>query len=354
MNTLKKTIFLSNNEKSKSMGIVTLEKRNSSIFGTLKVYQNYPNSNYILGIKNEDKIVKQNVNLETNSYNFILNENIDLNKNIGCVLLESNATKFEPIIWGSQRSDSFKSSILNSLRESVNKLNLNKSEHIQINQQSIVQNENVTPLTLENSDTEENNVYQESISDLLKQNENQDVAIHPFSNITAQDISTLSQIQLDEEIMNENTLEKSDIAIASTASLFETEESELNDIIDRNINKESLQNNSHEFYDMIAEQLDDLFEKYPKEPNLEKLIDNSKWIKIDSDYDNKYYVVGIIYNNNDVKYVCYGVPGSFQNEPPREMIPYSQWFPTNPQNPHTEGYWVMYQDADTGENIFLS
>ena len=38
--------------------------------------------------------------------------------------------------------------------------------------------------------------------------------------------------------------------------------------------------------------------------NLSKIIDNSKWVKITNDFDSKPYVVGIIYNNNDVKYIC--------------------------------------------------
>ena len=68
----------------------------------------------------------------------------------------------------------------------------------------------------------------------------------------------------------------------------------------------------------------------------------------------KYYVVGIIYHNHDIKYICYGVPGTYENEPPVEMRHYSQWLPTDTTDPYNNGYWVMYQDADTGENIYLN
>jgi hypothetical protein len=105
---------------------------------------------------------------------------------------------------------------------------------------------------------------------------------------------------------------------------------------------------------MIADQIDELFDRYPREKNLETLINNSKWVKINTDEENKHYVVGTIQENNDIKYICYGVPGNFNNEPPIELKNYSQWLPVDPQDPYNNGYWVMYQDADTGENIFIN
>ena len=105
---------------------------------------------------------------------------------------------------------------------------------------------------------------------------------------------------------------------------------------------------------MIADQLQELFDKYPQEQNLMKLIDNSKWCKINNDSDNKYYVVGIIYHNEDIKYICFGVPGNYNIQPPREMQGYSQWLPVDPADPYNNGYWVMCQDADTGENIYIN
>ena len=105
---------------------------------------------------------------------------------------------------------------------------------------------------------------------------------------------------------------------------------------------------------MIAEQLDELFDKYPREKNLENLIDNSSWVKINHEEENKYYVVGIIYENDDIKYICYGVPGSYYNEPQSDLRAYSQWLPVDSMNPYDNGYWVMYQDADSGENIVIN
>jgi len=152
--------------------------------------------------------------------------------------------------------------------------------------------------------------------------------------------------------MSEEIVNTSDIAAASAqASLFETSDEELDKIIESEFNSER---SPHQFYDMIADQIDEIFNRYPREHKLESLVDNSKWAKLDTDTDNKYYVVGIINVDNNIKYICYGVPGTYNQEPPIEMRKYSQWLPTDVRNPYTTGYWVMYQDANTGENIFLN
>ena len=70
MNTLKKTIILSNKEnKSANIAILTLEKKQNSIFGKIKHYGN-SSGEYILGIKAGEKIFKQNVKIENKEYWF--------------------------------------------------------------------------------------------------------------------------------------------------------------------------------------------------------------------------------------------------------------------------------------------
>ena len=184
-------------------------------------------------------------------------------------------------------------------------------------------------------------------------NLNEQATEHNFSPLP-QSVHNIT-IKQPEETNNNSTEEiitpyHSEVAIASsTASLFESDDLE----IEKEIEKEMSSNTTHDFYEMIAEQLNELFDKYPRDHTLENLIDNSKWVKLKHD-DNKYYVVGIIYNNNDIKYICYGVPGNYSKEPPTELKNYSQWLPTDITNPFDNGYWVMYQDADTGENILLN
>ena len=107
------------------------------------------------------------------------------------------------------------------------------------------------------------------------------------------------------------------------------------------------------FYEAISNQIEDLFNKYPAENNLEQLIPNSKWVKIDYENDGNFYVLGLIYEDITLKYICYGVPGTYSEVAPNGLDSYSQWLPTNLDSPTENGYWVMYQDAISGESVLV-
>ncbi|MEG1645759.1 MAG: hypothetical protein RR374_00180 [Clostridia bacterium] len=102
------------------------------------------------------------------------------------------------------------------------------------------------------------------------------------------------------------------------------------------------------FYDSIQKEIDLLFEKYPHMENLEKEVANSKWCKVK--YNEKdYYVVGIINSENEPTYIAYGVPGRFTFPPEEKQL--SDWLPTDKSKPNGKGYWLMYQNAQTGEIV---
>lgn len=105
------------------------------------------------------------------------------------------------------------------------------------------------------------------------------------------------------------------------------------------------------FYDEIKGQLSLLFERYPEETFLNEIIPNSKWVKVDYEDNGQYFVIGLLYENEKVEYVCYGMPGEFTTTPPREFGSLCQWLPLDPEKPNELGYWLMYQDAETGENV---
>lgn len=108
---------------------------------------------------------------------------------------------------------------------------------------------------------------------------------------------------------------------------------------------------STSFYDEIKGQLSLLFERYPEETFLTEIIPNSKWVKVDYEDNGQYFVIGLLYEDDKVEYVCYGMPGEFSTKPPRELGNKSQWLPLDPEKPNELGYWIMYQDAKTGENV---
>lgn len=105
------------------------------------------------------------------------------------------------------------------------------------------------------------------------------------------------------------------------------------------------------FYLEMKPQLDDLFANNPSEDYLQELLPNSKWVKVKIDDNGNYYVLGLIYEEQKLKFICYGVPGVYQKDAPRELSGYPVWFPLDENKPQGFGYWLSYQDADSGESV---
>lgn len=167
-----------------------------------------------------------------------------------------------------------------------------------------------------------------------------------FMKVKINDDDTFIAVTLDSsssmQEMEEKVI-KVDKISEEEASLFEYVDEEIEDEIDKSLG----------FYNLIKEQVDELFAKYPAEKDLENLIPESKWVKVDYENDGHYYVIGLIYEENLLKYICYGVPGTHDKEPPSDLAKYSQWIPLKPNQPESEGYWLMYQDASDGHSVNL-
>lgn len=118
-------------------------------------------------------------------------------------------------------------------------------------------------------------------------------------------------------------------------------------------NQEAIEEDNEKglFYIEMKPQIDKLFANNPSEEYLEELLPNSKWVKVKIDEEDNYYVLGLIYDEEDLKYICYGVPGVYQKNAPRELSGYPVWFPLDESKPQGFGYWLSYQDAESGESV---
>ena len=106
------------------------------------------------------------------------------------------------------------------------------------------------------------------------------------------------------------------------------------------------------FFDKIKPQVEKLFQDNPIEEHLQEIIPDSKFVKVEYEDDGDFYVFGLLFDeNNEIKYVCYGVPAVFEEEPPKELSGYPIWTPLDRENANGFGYWLTYQDAKTGEPI---
>ncbi len=109
------------------------------------------------------------------------------------------------------------------------------------------------------------------------------------------------------------------------------------------------------FYSLIQPQLDELFARFPHFRELEDLVKNTEWVKVNySDDGSQHYILGKLYDGGVVTHLCYGIPApSRSTAPPPSLVDYCQWLPLSVAAPDGEGYWVMYQNAETGENVRL-
>lgn len=107
------------------------------------------------------------------------------------------------------------------------------------------------------------------------------------------------------------------------------------------------------YYLSVKEELKEVFDKFPEEGSLKKLFPDSDFSRVNYS-ENKFYVVGVIRECGEEKYICYGVPGAYSENAPEELAPYCSFIPLSVFDLSGDGYWMMFQSAVTGECILLN
>lgn len=103
-----------------------------------------------------------------------------------------------------------------------------------------------------------------------------------------------------------------------------------------------------DFYARMRGDIERIFTTYPKEEELEKAMEGSRFARISYGGD-KYYVFGVLSVDGIARYVCYGVPARGRKEPPPSLKECATLFPTA-----SGGYFMTYQDAATGISVKLN
>ncbi|MBE5744172.1 MAG: hypothetical protein E7358_05610 [Clostridiales bacterium] len=103
------------------------------------------------------------------------------------------------------------------------------------------------------------------------------------------------------------------------------------------------------FYDRVREKFEEVISSHKKDEEIKKIIPNSEFCKICYDND-RYYSVGRVFEGDKVKYVCYAVKGSYA-QTPNELKRFCKFIPISPFLPLSNGYYVIFQDAESGEII---
>ncbi len=102
------------------------------------------------------------------------------------------------------------------------------------------------------------------------------------------------------------------------------------------------------FWDCNKEKFTSYLEDNPINESLGAIIPGSRW----ADISEENYTFGVIYDDNGLPlYIAYGFRLGYSDQPPESLDGYSQWIPTDTNDPHGDGFWVIYINAVTGERI---
>lgn len=309
----KKSIVLSDtNSNSTKKAVLSLQEESNGVIGTLRLYNFDHELDGIssLGFYVDKAVLKAGLTLKSHMlYQFFLNLK-QIPQNFSVAVVNFNNAVAKPILFGS--SDGCDENIYGSIISDLSQ------------QKATVKNaEKVLNEYGMDFDEEEKKDIQQEIDNALCEGNCQNCIYKKYF---------FDHQESKAESMNVNA------EIASEKA----EEIELP--------KEKPFENAVVFYNKLKPQIDKLFENNPIENNLQTMIPSSKWVKVEYEDDGDFYVFGLLYDeDNNVKFVCYGIPSVFEQEPPKELAGYPIWLPLDKENGF--GYWLTYQDAITGQPI---
>lgn len=320
-------------------GLLTLTCSEKAVQGNLRCYNLIGYSSLTMGVVINGKIHKFKLSeKDTKNFNFDIPAKVENVDKISCAILQIKEQDYKTILWGStETTKSWQTTLEYMLEKEVapnvpyevkgeqttlfkdeSESSFYKAKNIEKNNFSINKDEKEIFATDKEKfkseiDEEENetdlNKFIDKIIDITE----------PKENFSYKDNTT--------EVFSEENFKKTD-----------------EDIVE-----DDTQN--PEFFIKIQSQVDLMFKENPEDVALNEIIPNSKFCKVNFDDNIGYYVFGVIYESEKPKYLCYGIPAKFGAEPPSENSNYYQWLPLDVDNFDADGYYVMYQDANTGENI---
>ncbi len=317
----KKIVILNSLEKnSDSKAVLSLEQNGVKLKCLLKTYRPEPLTDLVVGLKiNNNLLSPINVIAQKSScFEFELNNNLDISNDVCAVICLKVDGEIQPILYGGSEPQE---ALISAFNKEVKKYS----------------NVGVVP----NIEKVQNN------------------------NVSAKSEQSINSTSALSEVAQSSLFETTDSELEATIdenmkTLFD--EVNYNDVVKDNNNaikeKFSLNSDTLEekpvdseppiFYSLVEEQIAKMFETYREDVELMELIPNSRFAKVDFDGEGLYYSLGLIYNDDgSVEKICYAVKGKKEANPPDDIKDYCFYLPVN----DLEGYFVLLQDAKTGENI---
>lgn len=101
--------------------------------------------------------------------------------------------------------------------------------------------------------------------------------------------------------------------------------------------------NTQTILSALIPQFDYVFDNYEADETLNNLIPNSKFVKICENQEQ--YSLGAIYEEDKMRYICYAVLKDYNIPAPQELGKHYQWLPLDKEDPLSDGYYIVFQDA---------
>ncbi len=321
----KKSIVLSGVKNASQRAVLTVECDGKMAKGKLRLY-NFgaePKGIISLGLYQGGKVVKAGLIRSSQMLYTFACEVDKLSEDFSCAVINFVEGEPSPILYGKVEgfidSDEVLDKVIEKLKDSKNVSEVEETlDNFGIDYEDDLKEE-----------------IEQKIDECMSKEDNVEVASCQTKNEDCKNC--------DECVYKKFYLEQMSSKELAVSSLEEEKQEE---IIEKN--EDALKKN---FYFELKPQIEKLFADNPNEDYLEKLVPNSKWVKVSIDENGNYYVLGLIYEEEKLVYICYGVPGVYQKNAPRELSGYPIWFPLEESKPQGFGYWLSYQDAENGESV---
>lgn len=104
------------------------------------------------------------------------------------------------------------------------------------------------------------------------------------------------------------------------------------------------------YYFSVKREIDELFSTYPQDKTLCGAFSHSEWVRIKGTAKSPLYLVGVLYEDGRVRYICYALAATDKDSPPEEIKNVCTFVPVSCFE-DAEGFFVIFQSAATGECV---
>lgn len=276
---------------SNQKGVLTLEYKKDKVLGSIRCYNLKPTDEiFSIGVQVGDSTFKtQATSKQLANLKLEIKAVANNASKINCVIVKLNGQNYSTLLWGSTE-------ITKTMAESY------------------------------------------FVQSLLEKTQILAMQAKPLEQTTIAQSIEQKQEEIFEDEMLENYIDK---VVASTSDECEQK---------TNVVQQD-KSNEHTFFDSVEHQVNMLFDTNEADLELEKIIPDSKFCKVQN--GEEFYVFGVIYQQNKPRCICYGIPAEYSSVPPAEVDGFCQWLPLDSNNYQGKGYWLTYQDAISGENIVV-